>query len=139
MKLLIAVLMTWLTSQFDLPIVREQPEVRFATHAQMAALRHGPTAAVHGRDMIAIYEDRTRTILLPEGWTGETPAEVSVLVHELVHHLQNVGQLSYFCPAAREALAYTAQEKWLELFGRNLETEFGLDRMALLISTKCMH
>jgi hypothetical protein len=139
MKILIAVVMAWLASQFDLPIAREEPEVRLATQEQMAALRYGPTATVNGGELIALYEDRTRTILLAEGWTGESAAEVSVLVHELVHHLQNVGGLSYRCPAAREALAYAAQERWLELFGSSLEKEFGLDRMTLLIGTRCMH
>ena len=33
----------------------------------------------------AIYDDGSRTIYLPEDWTGATPAEVSLLVHEMVH------------------------------------------------------
>ena len=80
MKILIAVLMTWLSANFDLPMAREQPEVRFATRQQMTALRYGATTVSHGRDLIAVYEDRTQTIFLAEGWTGQTPAEVSVLV-----------------------------------------------------------
>jgi hypothetical protein len=30
---------------------------------------------------------------------------------------------AYQCPAEREKLAYEAQDKWLGLFGRNLEAE----------------
>ena len=55
-----------------------------------------------------------------------------------MHHLQNVRQLSYFCPAAREGLAYAAQEKWLGLFGRSLSSEFDLDPMSLKVMTACM-
>jgi hypothetical protein len=33
----------------------------------------------------------------------KTPAELSVLVHEMVHHLQNVEQLKFACPLARGA------------------------------------
>jgi hypothetical protein len=59
-------------------------------------------------------------------------------VHELVHHLQNLDKRSYNCPQLREKLAYEAQEKWLGLFGRSLESEFGIDAMTLLVGTACM-
>jgi hypothetical protein len=34
------------------------------------------------------------------------------------------------CPAEREKLAYKAQDKWLGLFGRNLEAEFKINGLA---------
>ncbi|HUG61279.1 MAG TPA: DUF6647 family protein, partial [Methylomirabilota bacterium] len=74
----------------------------------------------------------------PEGWTGTSPAEVSVLVHELVHHLQNVGGVAYDCPEAREKPAYQAQARWLELFGGSLEEAFQVDPMTILVRTNCM-
>ena len=61
-----------------------------------------------------------------------------MLVHELVHHLQNVGHAAYACPQEREQLAYEAQEKWLNLFGLSLSSEFKLDRTTLVFSTTCM-
>ncbi len=42
-------------------------------------------------------------------------------------------------PAAREKLAYTAQEKWLGLFGRSLSGDFDVDPMCLELATACMH
>jgi hypothetical protein len=47
------------------------------------------------REAVAAYDDEMKTIYLPEGWTGATPAERSVLVHPMVHHLQNLGKLKY--------------------------------------------
>jgi hypothetical protein len=79
-----------------------------------------------------------RTIYLPEGWTGRSPSEVSVLVHELVHHLQNVGGLKFECAGERERPAYQAQSRWLELFDKNLAEEFNLDPMTVLVRTNCM-
>jgi Domain of unknown function (DUF6647) len=79
-----------------------------------------------------------RTIYLRKEWTGRTPTELSVLVHEMVHHLQNVGGLKYVCPAEREKPAYDAQDRWLSLFGRNLIDEFKLDRMTVLVRTHCL-
>jgi hypothetical protein len=51
---------------------------------------------------------------------------LSVLVHELAHHLQNVGDAKFACPQKREQVAYKAQAKWLGLFGRDFSQEFSL-------------
>lgn len=91
-----------------------------------------------GRDIVAVYDDLKRTIYLPEAWTGVTPAEQSLLVHEMVHHMQNVGNLKYECPDAREKLAFSAQEQWLQLFDQTLAGEFGLDPFTLLVRTSCL-
>ena len=44
---------------------------------------------------------------------------------------------AYQCPAEREKLAYEVQDKWLGLFGGNLEDEFQINSLALLVSTSC--
>ena len=41
------------------------------------------------------------------------------------------------CPAGREKLAYEAQDKPLHLFSRDLEAEFEINGLALLVSTSC--
>ena len=92
----------------------------------------GDLQAVH-----AVYDDERRTIYLPEDWEGETPAEVSVLLHELVHHFQNVTGLKFSCPQEREKLAYDAQMRWLAMFGRTLDAELGIDAFDALIRTRC--
>jgi hypothetical protein len=80
-----------------------------------------------------------RTLYLPQGWTGATPVEMSVLIHELVHHVQNVAEIGFPCPAAREKPAFAAQAAWLERHGSDLETAFGLDAMTLLVRTNCLY
>jgi hypothetical protein len=88
---------------------------------------------------IAVYDNEMKTIYLPKDWAGSTPAELSILVHEMVHHLQGATKTRYECPQAREQLAYAAQEKWLRLFGRNLESEFEIDPLTLVVSTRCIY
>jgi hypothetical protein len=144
MKILLTVIMTWLSSNFDLPTVHDHPEIRFVTQKEMVAVRFrglvvdAANELDAAREFVALYEDRTITILLSDRWTSESPAELSVLVHELVHHIQNRAKLTYPCPEAREAVAYAAQEKWLKLFGQNLATAFDLDPMTLKVRTSCM-
>ena len=73
-----------------------------------------------------------------EGWSGKTPADVSALVHELVHHLQNVAGMKFGCPQEREKDAYEAQRAWLALFDRTLEQEFEINPLMVLARTNCM-
>ena len=143
---------TWVSSQFDLAAIHEHPRIEFAPPAKIASLRStdllsDPGAQVEPNnrassaqhDTIAIYYDATRTIYLPEGWTGGTRAELSVLVHELVHHFQNVLGLKHECPQEREKLAYIAQDRWLGLFGHSLADDFALDPFSLFVKTRCFY
>lgn len=89
--------------------------------------------------MIAYYDDATKTIYLPDGWNGSTPAEMSVLVHAMVHHFQNVsGQKYYDCPEERKALPYEAQDRWLGLYERSLSEDFKIEPATLMLITQCM-
>jgi Domain of unknown function (DUF6647) len=150
---LLTAIETWLSIEFDLPILRDHPRIELVPPAEIAALRYrgrfpnagkehatsGPSTEPSDRDTVAVYSDSTRTIYLAENWTGGTPAELSVLVHEMVHHLQSLAGLKYECPQAREKLAYTAQERWLALFGHDLAQDFELDGFSLLAKTKCFY
>jgi hypothetical protein len=139
----------WLTKNFDLDPGDTFPTVIRVPRNTITALRYRgllgagarsgtPESALVSQDIVAVYDDKRRTIYLPEDWTGETPAEMSVLVHEMVHHLQNEARATFPCPQAREQLAYAAQQRWLEAHGRTLEDEFQLDPMTLLVTTRCM-
>jgi len=150
---LLTAIETWVSNQFDLPAIHEHPRIEFVPPAKIEALRfndslfdsggrtapndHGASSAEY--DTVAVYYDPTRTIYLPESWTGSTAAEQSVLVHEVVHHFQNVLGLKHECPQEREKLAYLVQERWLRLFGHSLEGDFDLDPFSLLVKTRCFH
>lgn len=152
---LLDMLTSWLVTNFGLPVTSERPRVELAPRMKLAALRYrgvtsdralrspagdvaagplGNLQAVH-----AVYDDDKRTIYLPEDWEGDTPAETSVLVHELVHHLQNVARLKFSCPQERESIAYHAQMRWLELFGKNPGDELGIDAFDILVRTRCFN
>jgi len=143
----LATIIKWLAGNFDLPTA-DQARVEFVPPARIAAFRYrgfaqpqapkGDEQAMHEAGREAVYDDATRTIYLPEGWRGATPAEVSVLVHEMVHHLQNGARLKYECPQEREKLAYAAQERWLGQYDRSLASEFEIDPFTLLVRTRCM-
>jgi len=142
-------IVAWLSSNFDLPAVKQRPLVEFASKVELARLRARDLASSQSligndwqaaqREVVALYDSNTGTILLPDDWGGTSPADQSVLVHEMVHHLQNLGKLKFDCLQAREKTAYLAQAKWLERFGLSLEKEFDVDMFTVLISSACMY
>jgi len=148
---LITAIETWLSTQFDLPAVRSHPRIELVPSEKIGALRYrgllpngGMEGALNSRsatssesDTVAVYSDSAQTIYLPQGWTGSTAAELSILVHEMVHHIQHLAGLKYECPQEREELAYMAQDRWLNLFGRSLAQDFDLDGFSLFVKTKC--
>jgi len=146
MNALMTAIVLWLAANFDLPATTEHPHVEFVPPATITALRYKDSSGEQPnssaekagqREVVAVYDDAAGTIYLPEGWSGNTPAELSVLVHEMVHHLQNRGKLKFECPRQREKLAYQAQEQWLQLFGHDLEHDFEIDPFTRLVMSSC--
>ncbi len=52
-------------------------------------------------------------------WDERDLNQLSLLVHDLVHHAQLYSNKKYPCSAAKEFEAYTLQNKWLELHGES--------------------
>jgi len=147
MDTFLAVVVTWLSINFGLPAIYEPPEVRLIDQNEMIELRVSALDAEdaakfrrtveQGLSIVAFYDDQSRTIYLPSDWSATSTADVSVLVHEMVHHLQNVGNIPQECKEGREKPAYQAQAQWLELVGTTLEEEFEVDAMTLHFLTRC--
>lgn len=145
---LLTALTFWISENFNVPANYNLPKISFIPVSKMVELRYKSllsaqlvTANVPGkpgqRDVVSIYDDAKKTIYLREDWTGNTVSDFSILVHELVHHLQNLARLKFECPQEREQIAYNAQEQWLRLFGGSLSQDFEIDPFTLLLSTKC--
>ncbi|MBR0718744.1 DUF6647 family protein [Bradyrhizobium liaoningense] len=144
-------IVAWLSQNFDLPASKEHPTIELASSSRLAmmratdgALSQNPAGndllnGLSQRQVVALYDNKSKTILLSEDWTGTSPADQSVLVHEMVHHLQNLAGLKFECPRAREKMAYLAQAKWLERFDLSLEHEFDVDLFTVVISSACIY
>jgi len=148
-QMLMTMIVAWLSANFALPAEYDHPQVVFVAAEAMHEVRFqatgsaslgqhsGPAAPGATSEVEAFYDDATKTIHLSRDWSEDSPADLSVLVHEMVHHLQTEAELAYPCPEVREKLAYKAQDWWLKQFGRNLIDEFELDPMTLLVRTSC--
>lgn len=147
---LMTAIAAWLAADYNLPFTSALPEIAFTSPDRMAALVSGGVSAAQDKapsdhpdsatwpEIVAAYDSLSGTIHLPKGWSHDTPANSSMLVHEMVHHLQRVGGLRYACPEEREKLAFAAQERWLKMFNTNLERAFGIDSLTLFVRTNCL-
>ena len=127
---------TWLSNVVNLPAIYVHPQVERAPNIKITAVLHS-SQFVSQRGILSKYDDAKKTIYVPDDWSGNTPEAISILIHEMVHHLQNVAGLQYGCPQEREKLANFAQERWLAAYGRSLEKDFDIDPLNYLLSTEC--
>jgi hypothetical protein len=128
MDALINAIMLWLSLHFALPLVADQPLIRHVSPDRLVAIHYGGMSGPPADPtVLGAYDARYRTIYLRDDW-----------VHELVHYLQDRAGMSFECPLAREALAYAAQQRWLEFYGTDLDAAFGIDAMTLKLRTACL-
>jgi hypothetical protein len=149
-RALMAAIAEWLAQELGLPRATELPQIAFASPSELLRKRYRliradttqspyetPSQSTMART-VAIYDDAERTIYLTEDWRGDTAADVSVVVHEMVHHLQNIAHMRFECARAREATAYEAQERWLQQHGRSLRADFDIDAFTVLVHAMCL-
>ena len=139
---LLDALAIWVGAKLAQPVPASLPRLVFKPIGHVAALRLKQYASEviqqQGRpNILSIYDAREKVIYLRDTWSGATAADLSVLVHELVHHFQEMHETKFECDAAREAKAFELQEKWLRLFGESLEEAFQIDPFTLLVRTSC--
>lgn len=126
----------WVSSELDLPMPQTLPEVILTTPRSMVEMRYGLAAREELR-VVALYHARTGRLFLPDTWTGATPVEVSILVHEMVHHVEAQAGVQFLCAAERERSAYELQERWLDQFGIDILTAFDMTRAGIRRASAC--
>ena len=113
---IVAPLMAWVERQTGVR-VPSLPHV-VASREQFRAIlaRMGGRTAGRARSLYLAGE----VLLDNEMWDPEDSTELSLLVHELVHYAQSyMPRSAWSCRDAREAQAYTLQNKWLDEQGHN--------------------
>lgn len=108
----------WVTAQFGHTGALPAPIVQWASQAEMVQVAGAtdPEAReyvrAHGVRLGGLYLPDADKIYLREGLDLDDPRHQSVLVHELVHYVQD--QLGVVGTADQlEAQAYALQERWL--------------------------
>ena len=115
MEMLVAALMTWISATTGLPSTDSLPRIEFANAQQIWNVSHAPGTPFEALTVpVAVYVPGTRTIHLGHDFELQRAADLSVLVHEVVHHMQEMAGLTYGCRGDMEMVAYEAQKAFLE-------------------------
>jgi len=130
MPALVSSLEDWLDAQADWPRREAPPLIRTVSQWQAEA-RQGATATFQRGSLRGLYDPDQSEILLIRPWDPRDPEDVSVLLHELVHHRQ--APHHWYCPAAQELSAYQLQDAWLADQGVAIEVNW----IAVMLDAGC--
>ena len=114
---LVESLLGWidLHTDYDVAPIREHPPaVSFVSRGEQVGYE-GEELVIEGR-LRALYDGSTRRIYLVQPWNIEDVVDRSVLLHEIVHHVQ-LSSRHWYCPQATEWESYKLQDAWLAEHG----------------------
>ena len=130
MQALVSTLEDWLDARADWPRREARPNIRVVSQWQAAA-RQGATASFQRGPLRGLYDPERSEILLVRPWDPRKAEDVSVLLHELVHHRQ--APHHWYCPAAQELPAYRLQDDWLSEQGGAVDVNW----IAVVLDAGC--
>lgn len=143
MKALMLALMTWASPITGLPVT-EPPSIVYMEACEMERM-HLQEHADCSDDFGPLGVYSPGVIFLQEGWSPDNLRDLSILLHELVHHMDfhATGITGVTCvawPKNNEAIAYDAQFKWLESAGVTEDEAMELlsvNALAVFMATTC--
>ena len=121
----------WLDEHTDLRRREAAPVIKWTFQANVASIT-GSKRAAYVQTVRGLYDAERSTIWLVRPWSALDPHDVSVLLHELVHHRQ-AGDGHWYCPGAQELPAYRTQKAWLSELGLELDVNW----IAIVLEAGC--
>jgi hypothetical protein len=106
---------SWLDTHTDLARRSAPPHIQLIGIGKATRLEAGARFSKSDQTR-GLYDPVIETIYLVRPWNMRNLHDVSVLLHELVHHRQATAG-HWYCPGAQELPAYRAQEAWLAAHG----------------------
>ena len=150
MKEIITALMLWISTQTGWPIP-DHPNITYIQNGkEFFLLSHDcdkkPDQKIcldydgDESNILALYNHLTKTIYLNKDFWIASVKVQSILLHELVHHMQyyrDYKGYSMMCKGLIEKEAYDLQEEWLEKRGLTLEDTIQLGALFRHVITQC--
>jgi hypothetical protein len=131
MNELVLSLLTWIAVETGLAIP-PPPFIELIPAQELREKSGRPAGAV------SLYMRTTATVYLPLGWSSARIYDRAMLMHELVHHVQEFNQVPSQCNAALERQAYDLTRKWLT--DKGVADPYGLlntDELTITILSTC--
>ena len=112
MKELITSLLIWLGANSDFNVNMDVPVVMFLPQERMEQIYYKEQEK-HG-DLHAFYDTDHDTIVLPDTWDRREPWDLSVLLHEIIHYVQDQNDIKFSCVQEMEGPTYPLQKQYLK-------------------------
>ena len=113
MKEIITALMIWMGANTNLDTNHDIPLVVFLPQEQMEQMYYGDHE--HDEDSLhGLYDTNNNRIILMDTWDRRDPWDLAVLLHEMVHYLQDMNKIKFNCTAEMERDAWPIQKKYLD-------------------------
>ena len=133
MKEILTALMIWLGANTPFSTNFDIPQVIFLPQEQMEQLFYGDQEyeadSLHG-----MYNRENDTIYLPDDWDRRDPWDLSVLVHEMVHYLQDMNNMTFTCAGEMEKMAWPIQQFYLK---SRWDYDWDYDELWFLVISSC--
>ncbi len=105
-------LIDWIGAKTDWN-VQEPPTICYVTNVQLDEMAYGRDKTSNHLKINALYAPGSHTVYLSENWNPNELRDRSLLLHELVHHLQALNNVEAPCLAKNELQAFQLQLAWL--------------------------
>lgn len=102
----------WIVDQTGWPIA-DVPPIKTVSSNELTKMLLGPSSELEPVQPGALYSKNEHLIFLASTWKKDDTLDQSILIHELVHHLQMENHIQLECWGRYEAQAYELQIRWL--------------------------
>lgn len=113
MKEIITALMIWLGANTHFDTNHDIPAVIFLPQDELNSMyfseQHDDTSTLHG-----FYNRDMDTIFLPDTWDRRSAWDMGVLLHEMIHYLQDMNEEKFMCNQQMERDAWPIQQDYLK-------------------------
>ena len=130
MKEIITALMIWLGANSDFNVNMDIPTVMFLPQDKMEqqyykGRKHADV------NLHAFYDTENDIIVLPDTWDRRKPWDLSVLLHEIIHYVQDQNEVRFNCVQEMEVKTWPLQQKYLQQMH---DVDWDYDRWHFMIS-----
>ena len=106
-------LMIWIGANTNYNVDVLEPKILFVTQDQLEQAYYGGEK-YEGVTLHGFYDTKLNLIILPDTWDRTDPWNISVLLHETIHYLQDVNQMKYPCIEEMEKDTWPLQKQYLK-------------------------
>ena len=134
MKEIIMALMIWLGANTNFNVDVPVPKVLFVTQDQLEQAYYGGEK-YEGVTLHGFYDTKLNLIILPDTWDRREGWDLSVLLHEIVHYVQDMNRVTFKCLQEMEKDTWPLQQKYLKEV-HNIDWEY--DKLWYVLSSTCL-